>query len=69
MSTSKKTGSSSENTPPVKKVKSNKGKKEEEETPKQKLNTAESIMNRIKWDISIPKDQVIIGYLDRFVGM
>ena len=36
---------------------------------KQKLKGADYIFKRIKWDSSIDKDQIVIGYLDRFLGV
>ena len=36
---------------------------------KQKLKGADLIFQRIKWDSSIDKEQIIVGYLDRFLGV
>lgn len=38
-------------------------------TGKSKIRPTDSIFHRIHWDVSIPKDQVLIGYLDRFIGI
>lgn len=42
--------------------------KKEEKKP-QKLKGSEYIFHRIKWDTNIDKNQVVIGYLDRFKGI
>ncbi|RNA21173.1 poly(A) polymerase [Brachionus plicatilis] len=36
---------------------------------KQKFKGSDSIFQRIKWDQQIDKNQVVIGYVDRFVGI
>ncbi|KAL0483230.1 hypothetical protein AKO1_011535 [Acrasis kona] len=41
----------------------------EEESKKVKLNTSESIINRLRWDSSLPSQDFVIGYLDRFLGI
>lgn len=47
------------------------GKKEDEEDSKkgQKFKGSEYIFQRIKWDDNVDKKQVVIGYLDRFLGI
>lgn len=37
--------------------------------PQQHLVTSQKIFARIDWDKSIPKDDIVIGYMDRFLGM
>ena len=42
---------------------------ENKDDAKKKLKGADLIFQRIKWDTNINKDQIIIGYLDRFLGV
>ncbi|KAL3857155.1 hypothetical protein ACJMK2_011850 [Sinanodonta woodiana] len=61
--------------PPGKNPKSRKQKKKVHHTEKEGLDklpsmrTAEDVINRIKWDENLPKDQFIVGYIDRFTGL
>ncbi|KAK3576553.1 hypothetical protein CHS0354_011231 [Potamilus streckersoni] len=61
--------------PPGKNPKSRKQKKKVHPTEKDGLDklpsmrTAEDVINRIKWDKNLPKDQFIVGYIDRFKGL
>jgi len=57
-----------ENTPSIPKKHKQKGKVVEEEK-KEKLTTSDSIINRLKWDPSLPGEDFVIGYLDRFIGI
>ena len=40
-----------------------------EETKSSKLKGADFIFQRIKWDSAVDKSQIIVGYLDRFLGV
>jgi hypothetical protein len=48
---------------------SKKSKKQEEPQKKEKLTTSDAIINRLKWDQSLPSEDFVIGYLDRFLGI
>ena len=56
-----------------KKGKQSKGKVDkpdaaEVEEKKTSMKTAEDVISRIRWDEQLPKDDFIVGYIDRFVG-
>jgi hypothetical protein len=48
---------------------SKKSKAQPVEEKKEKLTTSDAIINRLKWDSSLPAEDFIIGYLDRFMGI
>ena len=64
-------GSDKENKKSRKNIKPKKIKQVEVEAEelKLKLKGADFIFQRIKWDLSIDKNQIVIGYLDRFLGV
>ncbi|PRP87971.1 hypothetical protein PROFUN_02708 [Planoprotostelium fungivorum] len=41
----------------------------EEETPKKTGKTADEVYNRLQWDRLLNKQETIIGYEDRFIGI
>lgn len=49
------------------------GEREEEdgrfEKKKSSMRTAEDVINRIKWDETLPEENFTVGYLDRFLGV
>lgn len=53
----------------VKKASKKLEKEDEEENQSSKFKGSDFIFQRIKWDEKIDKNQVVIGYLDRFVGI
>ena len=48
---------------------SKKSKAPKVEEKKEKLTTSDAIINRLKWDSSLPSEDFVIGYLDRFLGI
>ena len=50
------------------KGKDNKPNMAEAEEKKTSMKTAEDVISRIRWDDQLPKDDFIVGYIDRFVG-
>lgn len=47
-----------------------KGKTEKEDKPKKPpMKTAIDVVKRIQWDTNLPKDQFLVGYLDRMEGL
>ena len=50
------------------KEKDNKLNTSEVEEKKASMKTAEDVISRIRWDEQLPKDDFIVGYIDRFVG-
>ncbi|XP_040288792.1 leukocyte receptor cluster member 9 isoform X2 [Bufo bufo] len=53
-------------------TKDNKGKGNQTPKPKGKkppMKTASDVISRIQWDAQLPKEQFIVGYLDRFLGI
>ena len=50
------------------KGKDNKPNTSDMEKKKTSMKTAEDVISRIRWDELLPKDDFIVGYIDRFVG-
>ncbi|PRP83637.1 poly(A) polymerase pla1, partial [Planoprotostelium fungivorum] len=42
---------------------------EEPEKPKKAGKMAEDVYNRLKWDNSLDKETIVVGYEDRFLGI
>lgn len=52
-----------------KKIDINNEKKSSFNTKKKSMRTAIDVINRILWDNSLPTEDFIVGYLDRFIGV
>ncbi|KAL0490494.1 hypothetical protein AKO1_009521 [Acrasis kona] len=56
-------------TPQKKRRNSKRKDNAEDEVKKEKLTTSDAIINRLRWDPSLPANDFVIGYLDRFLGI